>query len=68
MRLAVVDQYDRELVPGAIPTPALAQAGQGQAYFVASKSGLPGVWYLRAPGYESPDGQYSRVRVVEVPE
>lgn len=54
-----------------IPTPALVEAGQGEAYFVPnpatlSRALIPGVWYLRddAHGYVSPDGKYRRVRVV----
>lgn len=49
--------------PG-IPTPFLIEQGGGEAYFVAApetRSG--GVWYAKAPGYESPDGKYTRVRV-----
>jgi len=57
-----------EIVKGAIPTPRLVEAGTGEAYFVPnegpSKDRIPGVWYLRAPGYESPTGEYRRVRVV----
>lgn len=68
IRLAVVTDhpFERELRPGAIPTPRLAQVGRGEAYFVAAESpGMVGVWYLREPGYESPDGTYSRVRVIQ---
>lgn len=55
--------------PGAIPTPRLAAAGRGDAYFVPPRDPrYPGVWYLRAPGYESPDGSYTRVRVIALPD
>ena len=75
MDLVVVRDHpfmQTELVKGAIPTPALADAGRGEAYFVPAESdwakthGMPGVWYLRdEPRYVSPDGTYKHVRVVQ---
>jgi hypothetical protein len=61
-----------EPLPG-IPTPRLAQAGGGKAYFVPntselSRDRLPGVWYLYQPeqGYAPTDGSEVRfVRVVD---
>ena len=62
---------DSELERGAIPTPRLIEAGRGEAYYVPAedpeRSGVPGVWYLRAPGYEAPDGKYVRVKVIRNP-
>ncbi|MEO6326082.1 MAG: hypothetical protein ABIQ65_15760 [Thermoanaerobaculia bacterium] len=64
--IRVVDIDGKEL-PG-IPTARLIQNGGGMAYFVPPEEGdspaAKGVWYLQAPGYESPTGEYQRVRIV----
>lgn len=60
-----------EIVKGAIPTPRLMEVGRGRAYFVKAPddSVIPGVWYLHEPGrYESPDGEYRRVKVIAAEE
>ena len=65
--IVVVEAISGSPLPG-IPTPTLIEAGGGEAYFVPntgpSAGRLPGVWYLRAPGYESPDGTYRHVQIV----
>lgn len=48
-----------------IPTPRLAEAVTGEAFFVSnSPVNQDGVWYLHEePTYVSPDGKYTRVKV-----
>jgi hypothetical protein len=60
---------DGTIVPG-LPTPRLIENGGGEAYFVPNadrdargRERVPGIWYLRDTGYESPDGTYKRVRI-----
>lgn len=62
MNLAVIDASTGEELPG-IPTPFLAQSGGGEA-FLRGSDAQP-VWFAKQPGYESADGNYRRVRVVE---
>lgn len=59
-----------KVLPG-IPTARLMEAGGGEAYFMETTGPMykagEGVWYLHEePTYRSPDGQYTRVRIVRL--
>lgn len=60
--LVVQDEATGEILPG-LPTPRLISNGPHTDAYLND-----GIWYMKDKGYESPDGNYRRVRVIRNPE